>query len=533
MQTLPATQPLPAMQPLRANTIDTTDIDAVILDMDGVITQTALLHARAWKRMFDTFFKSRPHGDCQPFDIRQDYFRYMDGKSRAEGVRSFLASRNIRVHEGLPGDPGGMVTIHGLANLKNKFFLQLIEEEGVDVYQDTVAWVKQWRAEGKKTAVISSSTNCAFIMQRAGLDHLFDVRVDGTTVAARRLPGKPAPDLFLEAAKELGVAPGRAVVVENAVSGLQAGSKGGFHLVVGVARHATEDELRENGADIVVGTLGELRPCGPDAKRPEVTVELPSALKKLQWMGNGPVGKNVAVFLDFDGTLAPIVPRPGDARISVEMRSLVRRLAATCTVAIVSGRDRGDVADRVGLPELVYAGSHGFDISGPGGLHMQHEEGGRYLPDLYQAGKDLHHCLDAIEGVQIERKKYAIAVHYRNVPEAQQQQVQEAVYAVANATERLELSAGKKVVELRPAIDWHQGLAVGWIMDALQLDAGKVLPLYIGDDLTDEDAFRFLKDSGVGILVGDHGAPTDANYRLEDIHQVKQLLHILVKYFQA
>lgn len=521
------------MQTLLPKTIDTNAIDALILDMDGVITQTALLHARAWKRMFDTFLKSRQPGEFQPLDIQKDYFRYIDGRSRTEGVRSFLASRNIRVHEGLPGDPGGMVTIHGLGNLKNKIFLQIIEEEGVDVYQDTITWVKQWRAEGKKTAVISSSKNCAFILKRAGLDHLFDVRVDGTTAAARKLPGKPAPDLFLEAARELGVAPGRAVVVEDAVSGVRAGSKGGFHLVVGVARHATEAELRENGADIVVGTLGELGPAHRNTKRPGETPRLPSALEKLQWMGNEPIGKNVAVFLDFDGTLAPIVPRPEDAQLSGEVRELVKQLATTCTVAIVSGRDRADVADRVGLPELVYAGSHGFDISGPDGLHMQHEEGARYLPDLYQARKALHRRLDAIEGVQIEPKKYAVAVHYRNVSEAQQQQVQEAVYAIANATERLELSAGKKVVELRPAIDWHKGRAVGWIMDALQLDAGKVLPLYIGDDITDEDAFRFLRDKGVGILVGDHGATTDANYRLEDIHQVKQLLHILVKYFQA
>ncbi|MBD0258567.1 MAG: trehalose-phosphatase, partial [Cytophagales bacterium] len=493
----------------------------------------ALLHARAWKKMFETFLKSRRNGPFQPLDIPQDYIRYIDGKPRNEGVRSFLASRKIHLHEGVPSDPPGLATVYGLGNLKNRIFLQLVEEEGVDVYQDTITWVKQWRDEGKKTAVVSASKNCAFVLERAGLQHLFDVRVDGVTTTRLNLPGKPAPDLFLRAAAELGVPPGRAVVVENAIPGVRVGSKGDFGLVVGVARYANEAEWLENGADVVVRSLEELRPAAPAAKRRGEAAGLPSALEKLQWMGSGPVGRNVAVFLDFDGTLAPIVPRPEDARMPGEVRELVRQLAATCTVAVVSGRDRADVAGRVGIPEIIYAGSHGFDIGGPGGIHLQHREGETFLPDLYQARKDLLHRLAGVEGIQIERKKYAVAVHYRNVPRERQQEVREVVHAIAHAMPRLHPIPGKKVVELRPAIDWHTGKAVGWIMEALQLDAGKVLPLYIGDDLTDEDAFRFLKGKGVGILVGDHGAGTDADYRLKDLGQVKQLLHILVKYFQA
>ncbi|MBD0260373.1 MAG: hydrolase, partial [Cytophagales bacterium] len=145
-------------------TINTAAVDAVILDMDGVITQTALLHARAWKKMFDTFLKSRPHDTYLPLDIHQDYLRYLDGKPRNAGVRSFLASRQIHLHEGFPNDPPGLATVYGLGNLKNRIFLQLVEEEGVDVYQDTINWVKQWRDEGKKTAVVSACKNCAFIL---------------------------------------------------------------------------------------------------------------------------------------------------------------------------------------------------------------------------------------------------------------------------------------------------------------------------------------------------------------------------------
>ncbi len=159
-------------------------IEAVIVEMDGVITQTALLHARAWKMMFDSFLKSRENSQPVPsLDIQKDYLLYIDGKPRLDGVRSFLASRNIHLPEGTPRDAPGTETLHGLGNLKNQVFLSIIEGEGVDVFGDAVACIKQWRAEGKKIAVISSSKNCAFILKKAGLDHLFDVRIDGLTMA--------------------------------------------------------------------------------------------------------------------------------------------------------------------------------------------------------------------------------------------------------------------------------------------------------------------------------------------------------------
>ncbi len=211
---------------------------------------------------------------------------------------------------------------------------------------------------------------------------------------------------------------------------------------------------------------------------------------------------------------------------------MVKQLASLCTVAIVSGRDRLDVEQRVGLPQLIYAGSHGFDISGPKGLSMQHPLAAAYLPDLYHAQKMLIRRLEGIEGVQVERKKYALAIHYRNVPEDKTGYVKEVVHEISNAMEKLKISTGKKVLELRPAIDWHKGKAVGWIMEALQLDLAKAVPIYLGDDITDEDAFRSLKETGVGILVGDHGEPTDAIYRLEDLSQVEQLLEIAIQFLK-
>jgi alpha,alpha-trehalase len=249
-------------------------------------------------------------------------------------------------------------------------------------------------------------------------------------------------------------------------------------------------------------------------------------------MGSEPLGKHLAFFLDYDGTLAPIAARPEEARMPESVRELVWQLACLCTVAIVSGRDRADVEKRVGLPGLIYAGSHGFDISGPDGLAMQHPEADAYLPDLNNADKVLNHLLKDVEGARLERKSYALAVHYRNVPEAKVAYVKDALYRISHSTDRLVLTTGKKVLELRPALDWHKGKAVGWIMEALHLDPAKAVPIYLGDDVTDEDAFRFVAGTGVGILVGGRGGPTHAVYRLEDISQVEQLLLIAVQFLK-
>jgi alpha,alpha-trehalase len=236
--------------------------------------------------------------------------------------------------------------------------------------------------------------------------------------------------------------------------------------------------------------------------------------------------------LGYDGTLAPMAARPGDARMPEGRRELLKQLATLCTVAIVSGRDRADVEKTVGLTGLIYAGSHGFDISGPNGLHVQHPEAVSCLPDLYNAQKVLNHLLEDVEGLQLERKKYALAVHYPDVPEDKVAYVKDLVRWVSHATQRLTFTTGKKVLELRPALDWHKGKAVGWIIDALQLDLARAVPIYLGNDITNEDAFRFLGDTGVGILVGGHGDTTEAVYRLQDISEVEQLLLIAVQFLK-
>jgi len=233
-------------------------IRACLFDMDGVLTDTASVHAEAWKRMFDEYLRERLGPDAEPFDIARDYGLYVDGKPREDGVRDFLASRGIELPEGTPDDPPDADTIHGVGKRKNVLVLKLIEERGVDVYAGSVRFVDAARAAGLKTAVVSSSANTKLILDSAGIADRFEARVDGVTLATEHIKGKPAPDSFLRAAELLGVPPAEAAVFEDALAGVAAGHAGGFGVTVGVDRHGQPDALREHGADVVVSDLAEL-----------------------------------------------------------------------------------------------------------------------------------------------------------------------------------------------------------------------------------------------------------------------------------
>ena len=243
--------------------ITTQKFDAVLFDMDGVLTATAKVHAASWKKMFDDFLKKRSAetGDpFKPFEIKTDYKLYVDGKLRDEGVSSFLESRGIKLPFGDAGDPADRETVIGLGNRKNELVNKIIETEGVDIYEGSLALVRHLRSTGIKTAVVSASKNCETVLQVTGITDLFDAMVDGNVAARLGLPGKPAPDTFLQAAQMLDTDPARAVVVEDAISGVQAGRAGNFGLVIGVDRHGEPDSLRNNGADIVVDDLDKLLP---------------------------------------------------------------------------------------------------------------------------------------------------------------------------------------------------------------------------------------------------------------------------------
>lgn len=242
----------------RQQTISRASYDAVIFDMDGVVTRTAEVHAAAWKTAFDALLKRRSRDtgeDFVPFDAAHDYLRHVDGKPREDGIRDFLASRGISLPEGGPDDPPEADTVRGVGTRKNADFLDQLESGGVRAFESTVALIHDLKRRGVKVAIISSSKNCAAVTEAAGVAPLFEARVDGVESARLGIPGKPAPEIFLEAARRLGVAAERSVVVEDAISGVRAGSAGRFGLVIGVDRGGNPEALAEAGADIVVPDL--------------------------------------------------------------------------------------------------------------------------------------------------------------------------------------------------------------------------------------------------------------------------------------
>ena len=256
--------------------------------------------------------------------------------------------------------------------------------------------------------------------------------------------------------------------------------------------------------------------------------DVPDALERLDELRARLAGRRLALFLDYDGTLSELVPRPEDATLSPARRELVRRLARRAAVAVVSGRDLADVKARVDAPELAYAGSHGFDVEGPPGSGVRERMAEEYARDLDAAQAALERRLAGVDGAQVERKRFSIATHTRRVPESKKPAVRAAVEEVLGEQPRLRSKRGHEVTELLPDLDWDKGKAVLRLLDALGLDAPDVLAVYVGDDVTDEDAFRALAGRGVGVLVSEAPRATAATYRLRDPAAVEQFLEGLL-----
>lgn len=310
------------------------------------------------------------------------------------------------------------------------------------------------------------------------LDRLRDVRV-ATAVCA------PERDSLIEAAQSLAVRSGRCAVVASDAPGVAAARDAGFALVIGIG----PDPIR--GADAVVADPDEIHVRTGDKRMSE----LPDAVRAVDLAGKAP-----AVFFDFDGTLSDIVNDPGAARPVAGASEALQELAAQCPVAVLSGRDLADVSQRVGLPGIWYAGSHGFELTGPDGTHHQNEEAAAAIPVLEQAAAQLREQLGAIPGVVVEHKRFGVAVHYRN---AARDRVGEVAAAVRTAGQRdaLRVTTGREVIELRPNLDWDKGKTLRWVMEHLGSQAGPRLPIYLGDDITDEDAFDAVRADGIPILV--------------------------------
>ena len=508
------------------HTFDPSSHEAVVLDLDGVLTNTQHLHAKAWKRAFDEFLRAHAEdGDhrFRPFEIDPEYYDFVDGKPRFDGVASFLESRGIERPRGTPDDAPGQGTVYGLGNRKNEIFLDLLESDGVATYPSTVRFLAGLRCDGLRTAIVSSSRNCTEVLAAAHALDLFDAKVDGRDSQRRELQGKPAPDIFLAAAHDLGVDPGHCAAVEDASAGVEAARKAGFRCVIGLNRGGADQAraLRDHGADIVVSDLADLAIEGDDfffSALPFPPREGDAFLARLE-------GRRVALFLDYDGTLTPIVERPEDAELSTAMRHVLKSVAACHTTALISGRDLPELKSLVAIEDMVYAGSHGFDIELADGRRQSPPAAQQALPALESAGNQIERQLSGVTGTIVERKEFAVTVHYRLAAAEDHAAIEAAVDQALQSCKGLRKRGGKKIFELLPDIDWDKGEALLLLLDLLELDdAEHIVPIYIGDDVTDEDAFAALGDDGIGIAVGRAAAESNAQWTLPDPSAVGALL---------
>jgi len=506
-------------------------VEAVLFDMDGVITDTAGAHAAAWKRLFDEYLEARV-GDggevFRPFDEEGDYRAFVDGRPRHDGVAGFLESRGIRLPYGAESDGPEMETVCGLGNRKNRFFRDWLSRHDVTLFPGASRLIASLRRAGVKTAVFSASRNARAVLRSAGAVDLFDAVVTGEDAEALALPGKPDPAMLHEAATRLGASPGRAAVLEDATAGVEAAVRGGFGLVIGVDRGAHGQALRRAGAHVVIHHLGELIWRAGAGLVVRTLTTVPLASERTEELRARLEGKRLAVFLDYDGTLTPIVEDYTRAFLPDDVRAAVAGLAERCTVAIVSGRDVDVVRRLVALEPVYYAGSHGFDIRGPRGWSHSLEKGVEFLARIDEAERQLRGRLAGIAGHAVERKRFSIAVHYRQAADADVGRIESVVDRVVAGHRGLRKGHGKKVFRIQPEIEWDKGHAVVWLLERLHLDGPDVLPIYLGDDLTDEDAFRALAGRGVCLVVRDpDDRPTAADYALADQADVKRFLQFL------
>jgi len=350
-------------------------------------------------------------------------------------------------------------------------------------------------------------------------------RLHDAGVGSDELRQPPDPAALVEAARRLSVRPGRCAVVTATGSGVAAARAGGFALVLAIDTTGHRDELTSRGADAVITDVRDISVRTGDRRM----FELPDAVRALDVV----TGRQPAVFFDFDGTLSDIVENPDSARLVEGAADALTSLTAQCPVAILSGRDLADVRQRIGLPGIWYAGSHGFELTGPDGAHHENAEAAASIPVLEEAAAELADQLGDISGVVVEHKRFGVAVHYRN---AARDRVGEVSAAVRSAGQRtaLRVTTGREVIELRPNVDWDKGKTLRWVLDYIRHDEhpGPLLPIYLGDDITDEDAFDAVHDDGIPIVVrhtDDGDRATAAKYALDNPERVRDFTELLAR----
>ncbi|HWT49343.1 MAG TPA: trehalose-phosphatase, partial [Mycobacterium sp.] len=402
--------------------------------------------------------------------------------------------------------------------------------EIIETRDSTVPLLRRLRDVGVATAVYSSTRDCAQVLRAAGIDDLVSVVVDATETTGKR------DAVLTQTATRLGVRPVRCAVIESDPAGLRAGAEGGFSLVIGLLRNRQADELLGCGADSVVADVAEISVQSGGASMSAIAdaLQVYSQLKELV------ASRRPAVFLDFDGTLSDIVKQPESATLVDGAAEALRALAAQCPVAVISGRDLIDIRERVKVDGVWYAGSHGFELVAPDGTHHENAAASGVITTLARAGGTLAETLSDVSGIVVEHKRFAVAVHYRN---ADPQDVDRVILAVRKLgrSENLRITTGRKVIELRPNIDWDKGATINWLLERIEGDDsdggyGVVLPIYIGDDITDEDAFDAVQFDGVGIVVRheeDGDRPSGALLSLESPSAVCEFVQRLARGLEA
>jgi alpha,alpha-trehalase len=386
----------------------------------------------------------------------------------------------------------------------------LTDTDGVRLFESTIDLVRKLRDAGVVTAVYSLFPGGQQLLKAAGIDDLFGVCVDGAAAAA-----------LGEATRRLGVRPRRSVVVDDAGAGTAAARDGGFALVIGVDRAGHPDRLLRCGADVVVADLQDVAVRVGDTR----ISQLPDAVESYGQIVGVLGAREPVLFVDYDGTFSAIVADPGAATLVDGGAKALESMALQCPVAILSGRDLADIRTRVAIPGIWYAGSHGFELTEPDGTYHRNEAACAAVGILERAAAELGESLAEIPGVRVEHKRFAVAVHYRQVASEHIGEIVSAVHKVA-LRDGLRLTNGRMLVELRPDLDWDKGTTLAWIRD--RIDAtGSLLPIYIGDDLTDEDAFDAVQFDGIGIVVRndeDSDRKTAARFALQSPDQVREFV---------
>ncbi|WP_197283474.1 trehalose-phosphatase [Mycobacterium sp. Marseille-P9652] len=510
--------------------IDPRYYDAVIFDLYGVLRDAASIQRQSWASLFNDYMVLRPtfRGEDHSLFTDADYDRHLNGKPGPDGVAAFLTSRGITLPFGAASDAGDD-TICGLANRQRRLYAELLDRD-VPLLAAMVTLTRKLAEAGVAAAAHAPLAEGHHLWSADGMgDGLLDVFIEA---AGRDAQGdgpagadaglvvlRDAPDVRA-AANALGVRAHRAVVVGDNQAGLAAGRDAGFALVVGVEG---SDARPEADADVVVNDLADIAVRTGDKR----ISEIPNALEAYGQLAGIAIGRESVLFLNYDVVLPQAVADPGaDARIQKAAQAL-GNLAALSPVVVISGRDVADIRDRVGIPEVWYAGNHGFELLGPDGTHHEHDGAAAAVPVLADAAEKLRDILSGIPGMQLIHKRFAVAVHY---PAAAAEHIDDIVATThrIGKKNKLQICPGHGLVELRPNVAWDEGTRLAWIRSHVDKPRS-LIPIYIGGDLVDEDAFDAVQLGGVGIAVRhntDGDRRTAARFVLDGPDEVGEVLEM-------